>query len=81
MIKKILALVLVIAIAVLIVGCGSDTTEEQDIVQEQTSTEPVGTEDEVDNLDSDLQDLENLEEDLGLEELESLEQELDEIDW
>lgn len=80
MIKKILALVLIIAIAVLIVGCGSDTTEEktQDTVQEQA---PARTDSEVQDIESDLGDLDTLEDDLGLDELENLDKELDELNW
>ena len=83
MIKKILAIMFVIAILALIVGCQpkvDDTMDETQDATTETTTETTTTED-INDVASDLDEIESLEEDLGLEELENLEQELDDLNW
>jgi len=75
MIKKILTLVFVIAVVALIAGCAKEAEKPA-----PAAAEPA-TEEQISDVESDLSEIESLEEDLDFSELDSLEQELDEINW
>ena len=83
--KKILALMLMISVLVLIVGCAPKvadvpTAGAPGAIPVIEETEPT-TEADIQEVTTDLEDIDTLEEDLDFSELDELEQELEDIDW
>ena len=82
MIKKIFALVLILAIVALIAGCGKETGETKIVTSGDTQTvEKTATETSADEVSAGLEEVDALNEDLDTSELDTLDQELDNITW
>ena len=84
MIKKILALLFIVSIAVFLIGCKAEIEEPEtapiEPIEPVTETETT-TDADIADVESDIAEIDTLEDDLGLDELESLEQELDDLNW
>ena len=76
MMKKTLALILVIALLVLIVGCAQKAPEAAPAAEEKTATET-----NVEDVATGIDEIDSIEQELNTSELDNLEQELGEVSW